>query len=89
MLGSLIPAAAGVALSPVPIIELILVLFSNRRGPNSVAFVVSLIALTAAAVALNVTRQQTTESSTGETSKNTTITLLVLKLVLVAIDVKN
>jgi hypothetical protein len=89
MLGSLIPAAAGVALSPVPIIELILVLFSNRRGPNSVAFVVSLIALTAAAVALGVAGQQPTESSAGETSKGAAVGMLVLGLVLVAVGVKN
>jgi len=89
MLGSLIPAAAGVALSPVPIIELIFVLFLNRRGPNSVAFVVSLIALTAAAVALGVAGQQATESSAGETSKGAAVGLLVLGLVLVAVGVKN
>ena len=48
---ALVPVAIGVAVSPAPIIELILVIFSRRRIPNSIAFVVTLIVMTAAALA--------------------------------------
>ena len=46
-IASLIPAAIGIAISPVPIVELILVIFSRRRVPNTVAFVLTLIVLSA------------------------------------------
>ena len=48
-LATLIPVAIGFALSPAAIIQLILVLLSKRRVTNSIAFVVSLIALTSLA----------------------------------------
>lgn len=48
----LLPIAIGFAISPVPLIELILVLFSRRRVVNTIAFVVSLLAGTAVAVFL-------------------------------------
>ncbi len=35
-LGTLLPLAIGLALSPVPIVELILVLFSRRRTVNTI-----------------------------------------------------
>lgn len=47
---TLIPLAIGVALSPAPIIELILVLFSKRRTVNAIAFIVTLWVCTAIAV---------------------------------------
>ena len=89
MLASLIPAAIGVMLSPVPVIELILVLFSRRRGPNSIAFLLALIVLTAAAVAVGVAGQQATESGAGETSKGAAVALLALGLVLLAFGIRN
>ena len=48
----LLPVAIGFAISPVPLIELILVLFSRRRVVNTIAFVVALLASTALAVFL-------------------------------------
>jgi hypothetical protein len=48
----LLPIAIGFAISPVPLIELILVLFSRRRVVNTIAFVVALLSGTALAVFL-------------------------------------
>lgn len=48
----LLPVAIGFAISPVPLIELILVLFSRRRVVNTIAFVVALLSGTALAVFL-------------------------------------
>jgi hypothetical protein len=39
-LGSILPQAIGVAISPVPIIAVILMLFSNRARSNVTAFLV-------------------------------------------------
>ena len=49
-LGTLLPLAIGLALSPVPIVELILVLFSRRRTLNTIVFVSCLLLLSAAAL---------------------------------------
>lgn len=51
-LATLLPVAIGLALSPAALIQLILVLFSKRRVVNSIAFVGSLLVLSAAALAL-------------------------------------
>lgn len=88
-IASLIPAAIGLALSPVPIIELILVLFSRRRVPNTVAFVIALIVLTVAAVAIGAAGQSATQSSAGKTSAGMAIALVVLGLVLLIVGAKN
>ena len=39
-LGSILPMAIGVAISPVPIIAVILMLFTQRTRSNSIAFLV-------------------------------------------------
>ena len=39
-LGSILPQAIGVAISPVPIIAVILMLFSKRARSNGIAFLV-------------------------------------------------
>ena len=88
-IGSLIPAAIGLALSPVPIIELILVLFSRRRVANTVAFVLALIVLTIAAVALGAAGQSATQSSPGKTSAGMAIALVVLALLLLIVGAEN
>lgn len=51
-IATLIPVAIGLALSPAALIQLILVLLSRRRVANSIAFVGSLLVLSAAAMAL-------------------------------------
>lgn len=47
VIGSILPQALGVAISPVPIIAVILVLFSKRARSNGLAFLVGwVLALT-------------------------------------------
>ena len=84
---SLVPVAIGVAISPAPIIELILVMFSRRRIPNSVAFVVTLIVLTAARSALGAAGQQAGEKSGGGTSTGVAIVLAGLGALLLLVGV--
>jgi hypothetical protein len=86
---SLIPAALGIAISPVPIVELILVIFSRRRVPNTVAFVLTLIVLSAAAVAIGAAGEKATESSANHTSTAMAIVLLILGAVLLLVAVRN
>ena len=38
VIGDILPMAIGVAISPVPIIAVILMLFTHRAKPNSMAF---------------------------------------------------
>lgn len=82
-------AAIGLALSPVPIIELILVIFSRRRVANTVAFVLALIVLTVAAVAIGAAGQSATESSAGKTSAGMAIALVVLGVLLLIVGARN
>jgi hypothetical protein len=49
-LGTLLPLAIGLALSPVAIVELILILFSRQRTVNTIVFVASLLLFSAAAL---------------------------------------
>ena len=88
-LATLIPVAIGVAISPAPVIELILVVFSKRRASNSLAFVTALIVSTAAAVALGAAGQSASEKSSGGTSTGVAIVLLALGLLLVLLGVRN
>lgn len=88
-IASLLPAALGLALSPAPIIELILVLFSRRRVPNTIAFVSALIVLSAAAVAVGAAGQSATESSAGKTSAGMAIGLIVLGALLLIVGARN
>ena len=86
---TLIPVAIGVAVSPVPVVELILVLFSGRRSPNSIAFVVTLIAMTAAGLALGAVGQQASGKEGGGTSSGAGIALAALGLLLVFVGLRN
>ena len=88
-LAALIPVAIGVAISPAPLIELILVLFSRRRTPNSIAFVLVLILSTAAAVALGAAGQQAAGGEGTGTSRGAGIALAVLGALLVFVGIRN
>jgi hypothetical protein len=88
-IASLIPAAIGIAISPVPIVELILVIFSRRRVPNTVAFVLTLIVLSAAAVAMGAAGQKATESSGNHTSTGMAVVLIVLGVLLLLVAIRN
>jgi uncharacterized protein involved in response to NO len=86
---ALVPTAIGVALSPAPIVELILVLFSRRRVVNSVAFVLVLLAMTGAALALGALGQQAASGSGGGTSRGTGIVLAVFGALLLLLAWRN
>ena len=68
-LAALLSSAIGVAVSPAPIVEFILVLFSRRRVPNAIAFVGTLIVMTVAAVLLGAAGQAAAGGSGGGTSR--------------------
>lgn len=86
---SLIPAVIGIAISPAAIVELILVIFSRRRVPNTVAFVLTLIVLSAAAVAIGAAGEKATESSANHTSTGMAVVLVVLGLLLLLVAMRN
>ena len=88
-LASLIPAAIGIAISPAAIVELILVIFSRRRVPNTAAFVLTLIVLSAVAVAIGAAGEKATESSGTHTSTPMAIALIVLGVLLLLVAVRN
>jgi threonine/homoserine/homoserine lactone efflux protein len=66
-IGDSLPLAIGVAISPVPIIAIILMLLSKRSGPNSASFLVGWIVGVALvlSVVVAVAGTATLESSTG------------------------
>ena len=66
-IGDAIPLAIGVAISPVPIIAIILMLLSKRSGPNSTSFLVGWVVGVALVlfVVVAVAGTSTLESSSG------------------------
>ncbi|MGA8046547.1 MAG: GAP family protein [Dermatophilaceae bacterium] len=86
---TLVPAAIGLAVSPAPLIELILVLFSRRRVVNAVAFIVTLLAMTAIFLGLGALGGRAAGSETTTTSPIVGAVLAVLGLVLLALGVQN
>jgi threonine/homoserine/homoserine lactone efflux protein len=69
-IGDSLPLAIGVAISPVPIIAIILMLLSKRPGPNSAAFVVGWVVGVALllSVVVAVAGTATLQSSSGPTA---------------------
>ena len=88
-IATLLPVAIGFALSPAAIIELILVLFSQRRVTNSIVFVVSLIVTTSAALALGAVGSNAAGGSAGSTSTIGSWAFVVFGLLLVVMGVSN
>lgn len=86
---ALIPIAIGFALSPVPIVELILVLFSRRRVLNSITFVVSLMLATGAAVVIGALGGQASGDTPAGPSTVVSIVLAILGLLLLFIGWRN
>lgn len=85
----LVPIAIAFGLSPVPLVELILVLFSRRRVVNSVAFIVSLMGATALAVAVGAAGGQASGDTAAGPSTIVSVVLLLLGLLLLVIGVRN
>lgn len=85
----LLPLALGLALSPIPVIEMVLVLFSGRRGANSVAFVISLVLTTAVGLTLGAAGARAAGDTGEGQSTASTIVLAVLAVLLLGVGVQN
>jgi len=85
----LIPLAIGFALSPVSLLELILVLFSTRRTVNTIVFIALLLPLTAVGVLLGALGANATDDSSGSTSTGTAIVLVALGALLLLLGLQN
>lgn len=83
-IGDVLPFAVGVALSPIPIIAIILVLLSAHPGKNSVAFLGGwIVGITAATFILLLVAGAITDSSDSSTSSSRT--LLGVALIVLAV----
>jgi hypothetical protein len=80
----------GVALSPAPIIELILVLFSRRARVNGIVFVLTLLATTFAVAAIGaLVLRVSTDNSTDQPSAVKGVVLVIIGLLVVALAARN
>ncbi len=86
---TLIPVAIGVAISPAPIIELILVLFSKRRVVNAIAFIVTLLLMTVLVLALGALGGRAADGETSGPSPLMGWIFLALGALLLVMGVKN
>jgi hypothetical protein len=86
---TLVPIAVGFALSPVPLVELILVLFSRRRVVNSIAFVLSLMVATGIAVTIGAVGGQASGDTAATPSVVSSVVIGLLGLLLLVIGVRN
>lgn len=86
---TLVPAAIGIAVSPAPIIELILVLFSKRRVANSIAFIVTLLAMTVIVLIIGALGGRAAESGSSDPSTVFGWVLTILGVLLLLIGVRN
>jgi hypothetical protein len=81
--GDFLPLAVGVAISPIPIIAVILMLFSGRARQNSLAFLVGWILGIVAAMAILITVASTQDLATGgQPSETSSWIMLILGLLL-------
>ena len=90
-IGQLLPFAVGVAISPVPIIAIILMLLSKRAGLNGGSFlagwVVGIVGTSTILLVLANTRELTSDS--GAPSTTSSVIKLVLGLGLLALSRRN
>jgi threonine/homoserine/homoserine lactone efflux protein len=88
-IGEFLPLAVGVAISPVPIIAVILMLFSDRARQNSLAFLLGWIAGIVAALSILIAIASTQDLSTGgEPSDTVSWVKLILGVLLLLVAVK-
>lgn len=85
---ALASTAFAFALSPIPLLELILVVMSKRRTVNSIAFVAALAVLSGVGVAIGAVGQKATSDDSG-TSTTGGVLVLVLGLALLAVGLQN
>jgi threonine/homoserine/homoserine lactone efflux protein len=84
-IGEFLPFAVGVAISPIPIIAVILMLFSDRARSNSLAFLVGWIAGIVAAMSILIGVASSQDLSTGGQPSDTSSWIkLIIGLLLLA-----
>lgn len=86
---TLIPAAVGVALSPIALVELILVLFSRRRSVNAVTFVAALLVFTVVLLLLGAAGGRAADSESGGPSTVIAVIFTALGLLLFGLGLRN
>ena len=88
-IGEFLPMAVGVAISPIPIIAVILMLFSDRARRDSLAFLIGWVVVSALTLTVLIALASTQELSTGgEPSSTVSWLKLILGVVLVLLAVK-
>ncbi len=89
-IGDALPFALGVAISPIPIIAIILMLLSSRAGANSTAFLAGwVVGVTGAAIVLLAVSGSLSTNADGSASTSSGAIKLVLGLVLIAMAGRN
>jgi threonine/homoserine/homoserine lactone efflux protein len=89
-IGDLLPFAVGVAISPVPIIAIIVMLLSNRAGANSIAFLGGwLVGITGACVVLVLLAGTQTSGTPGDTTSSTSMARVVIGVLLLVLAVRS
>jgi hypothetical protein len=90
VIGNILPEAVAVAISPVPIIALILMLFSRKAGINSLAFLFGWIMGLAAVGGIVMAIGSTQNMSAGSGASNASYTLkLLLGILLLFLAARN
>lgn len=88
-IGDLLPLAVGVAISPIPIIAVILMLFSDRARQNSLAFLAGWVLGIVGAMAILITVASTQDLATGgEPSERSSWIKLILGLLLLVVAIR-
>ena len=89
-IGDALPFAVGVAISPIPIIAIIVMLLSARAGANSTAFLAGwVVGVTGAAVVLLAVSGSLSTNADGSASTSSGAIKLVLGLALIAMAGRN
>ncbi len=89
-IGEVLVFALGVAISPIPIIAIILMLLSRRAGANSAAFLVGwVVGVTGAAVVLLAVSGSLSPGSSGSPSHSSSVIKLLLGLALLGLALRN
>ncbi len=89
-IGESIPLAIGVAISPIPIIAVILMLLSKRAGANSTAFGLGwIVGIGGATAVVLVVAGSIGTTSSGGPSHGTSVVKLVLGVLVLVLGVRN
>ena len=89
-IGDVLPFAVGVAISPIPIIAIIVMLLSARAGANSASFLAGwVVGVTGACIVLLALSGLLDTSSNGSPSDSSSVIKLVLGALLVMMALRN